>query len=63
MSIFIFGAGFTSRAFLRLMQGQDTAPTIYGTTRSLEKANALSALGATAVLFDGEGFSQEARAA
>ncbi|MEO0496962.1 MAG: SDR family oxidoreductase [Pseudomonadota bacterium] len=50
MSIFIFGAGFTSRAYLRHLDGQQT---IYGTTRSPDKADALKDLGAEPIIFDG----------
>ncbi|MEO0636493.1 MAG: SDR family oxidoreductase [Pseudomonadota bacterium] len=57
MSIFIFGGGFTSRAFLRHLAG---ATQVFGTTRSREKASALEALGAEPVIFDGESLTAPA---
>ncbi|MEN0087070.1 MAG: SDR family oxidoreductase [Pseudomonadota bacterium] len=57
MTIFIFGAGFTSRAYLRHLNG---AETVYGTTRSRDKAGALEALGAKPIIFDGESLTANA---
>ncbi|MEM1365517.1 MAG: SDR family oxidoreductase [Pseudomonadota bacterium] len=57
MTIFIFGAGFTSRAYLRHLNGRQT---VYGTTRSRDKAGALEALGSRPVIFDGQSLTADA---
>lgn len=60
MRLFIFGAGFSSKAFAEKVKNR--FDWIGGTTRSPEKANALKALGVTPFLFDGtnkgEGIAQ-----
>jgi nucleoside-diphosphate-sugar epimerase len=58
MRIFIFGAGYSGRAFGRRMAGK--AAVIAGTTRSAGKLDALSRDGLRPVLFDGETLSAEA---
>ena len=60
MRIFIFGAGYSGRAFARRMAGK--AEWIAGTTRSPEKIEALARDGMRPVLFDGAELSAEARA-
>ncbi|RST87633.1 SDR family oxidoreductase [Aquibium carbonis] len=60
MRIFIFGAGYSGRAFARRMEGK--AEWIAGTTRSAGKFDALSRDGMRPVLFDGADLSPEARA-
>lgn len=51
MKVFIFGAGFSGRAFGRLLAGNGV--TVTGTTRSPEKADALRGEGIKPCLFDG----------
>jgi nucleoside-diphosphate-sugar epimerase len=60
MRIFIFGAGYSGRAFARRMAGR--AEWIAGTTRSADKLRALSSFGMRPVLFDGAALSPEAQA-
>ena len=48
--IFIFGAGYSGKAFARAGKG---AATIFGTTRSAEKFEALRQAGIAPLLFDG----------
>ena len=60
MRIFIFGAGYSGRAFARRMDGK--AEWIAGTTRSTDKLEALARDGMRAMLFDGATLSDEARA-
>ncbi|RVA33664.1 NAD(P)-dependent oxidoreductase, partial [Mesorhizobium sp. M7A.F.Ca.US.001.01.1.1] len=48
--IFIFGAGYSGRAFARANKG---AATIFGTTRSPEKFETLRQAGIAPLLFDG----------
>ncbi|MFN3549656.1 MAG: SDR family oxidoreductase [Mesorhizobium sp.] len=60
MKIFIFGAGYSGRAFARRMAGR--AEWIAGTTRSADKLDALARDGMRPVLFDGAVLSDEARA-
>lgn len=60
MRIFIFGAGYSGRAFARRMAGR--AEWIAGTTRSEGKLDALSRDGMRPVLFDGAAPSPEAQA-
>ncbi|TIU63404.1 MAG: NAD(P)-dependent oxidoreductase, partial [Mesorhizobium sp.] len=48
--IFIFGAGYSGKAFARANKG---AGTILGTTRALEKFEALRQAGIQPLLFDG----------
>lgn len=55
MRIFIFGAGYSGRAFARRMAGRAEALT--GTTRSRDRFEALERAGATPMLFDGESLS------
>jgi nucleoside-diphosphate-sugar epimerase len=59
MRIFIFGAGYSGRAFARRMAGR--AEWIAGTTRSPDKLDALAQDGMQPVLFDGGTLSAEAR--
>ncbi|TIT22519.1 MAG: SDR family oxidoreductase [Mesorhizobium sp.] len=49
--IFIFGAGYSGKAFARANRDADT--TIFGTTRSLEKLAALRQAGIVPLRFDG----------
>ncbi|WP_374684912.1 SDR family oxidoreductase [Mesorhizobium sp. J428] len=51
MRIFLFGAGYSARAFARLAAGE--ADAIAGTTRTESKADALRAAGIQPFLFDG----------
>lgn len=60
MRIFIFGAGYSGRAFARRMAKK--AEWIAGTTRSAGKLEALARDGMRPVLFDGAELSDEARA-
>jgi nucleoside-diphosphate-sugar epimerase len=60
MRIFIFGAGYSGRAFARRMANK--AEWIAGTTRSADKLEALARDGMRPVLFDGADLSDEARA-
>lgn len=53
MRLFVFGAGFSSRAFIE--EVKDRFDWIGGTTRSAEKAEALRKTGIEPFLFDGEG--------
>ncbi|WP_417671096.1 SDR family oxidoreductase [Roseibium sp.] len=53
MRLFIFGAGYSSKAFVERVR--DRFEWIGGTTRSAEKAEALRALGIEPFLFDGTG--------
>ncbi len=57
----IIGAGFSGRAFARLMKGR--AVWLGGTTRSPEKAASLRELGVEPFLFNGEEISPELSAA
>lgn len=57
MRIFIFGAGYSARAFAREVRG--TAEWIGGTTRSADKGPLLEDAGVTPFLFDGETLSAE----
>ncbi|HMQ57573.1 MAG TPA: SDR family NAD(P)-dependent oxidoreductase [Rhizobiaceae bacterium] len=50
-TILIFGAGYSGRAYARVMAGETEA--MYGTTRSLAKAGELVDAGVTPLLFDG----------
>jgi nucleoside-diphosphate-sugar epimerase len=60
MRIFIFGAGYSGRAFARRMAGR--AEWIAGTTRSEGKLDALARDGMRPVLFDGAALTDAARA-
>ncbi len=57
MRIFLFGAGYSARAFARLAAGE--ADAIAGTTRSESKADALRAAGIQPFLFDGADVSPQ----
>jgi len=57
MHIFIFGAGYSARAFARSMAGE--ASWIGGTTRTEAKFATLSAAGIEPFAFDGSGISPE----
>ncbi|SDP34990.1 Nucleoside-diphosphate-sugar epimerase [Phyllobacterium sp. YR620] len=57
MQIFLFGAGYSARAFARIMAGQ--ADFIGGTTRDASKFAALKQDGITPYLFHGTHASQE----
>jgi nucleoside-diphosphate-sugar epimerase len=59
MNIFIFGAGYSARAFAEADAGR--ASTICGTTRSAAKFAALQAAGIRPLLFDGASLSDEVR--
>ncbi|SHL34928.1 SDR family oxidoreductase [Roseibium suaedae] len=52
MRLFVFGAGYSSQAFIE--EVRETFDWIGGTTRSAEKAEMLRAKGITPFLFDGE---------
>lgn len=60
MRIFIFGAGYSGRAFARRMAGK--AQWIAGTTRSADKLDALARDGMRPLLFDGAALTDAARA-
>lgn len=57
MHIFIFGAGYSARAFARAMAGE--ASSIGGTTRTAAKFATLSAAGIEPFAFDGKDVSPE----
>lgn len=57
MRIFLFGAGYSARAFAKL--AADEADAIAGTTRSESKADALRAAGIQPFLFDGTDVSPQ----
>jgi hypothetical protein len=59
MSIFILGAGFTSRAYIRRMRGEDVE--LFGTTRSSERFGQITAMGAKPLIFDGTEFTSATR--
>jgi nucleoside-diphosphate-sugar epimerase len=59
-SFFIFGAGYSARAFGRLLAG---ASPVVGTSRSPEKFEWLRAAGIEPLAFDGETFSEPVRQA
>lgn len=61
MRLFVFGAGFSSKAIMEEVAGR--FDWIGGTTRSADKAQALKAQGIEPFLFDGENASEEIRAA
>ncbi|WP_299684281.1 SDR family oxidoreductase [uncultured Tateyamaria sp.] len=54
-TVFSFGHGYSARALTRLLRPQGW--TIIGTTRSADKAAALSATGVTPVIFPGDAIS------
>lgn len=49
MTVFIFGAGYSARAFARKYEGE-----VFGTTRSLERFKILEQAGITPLLFNGK---------
>jgi nucleoside-diphosphate-sugar epimerase len=51
MNVFLLGAGYSARAYARLVAGE--ADRIAGTTRSMDKAAALRDAGIAPVIFDG----------
>ena len=58
---FIFGAGFSGKAFGAL--ASENGATVYGTTRSTEKMSELEALNIRPLLFDGSTITPSMRAA
>lgn len=59
MNVFIFGAGYSARAFAAARPDPDTP--IAGTSRSPEKFDALRAAGIEPILFDGKFLSDDLR--
>jgi nucleoside-diphosphate-sugar epimerase len=57
--VFIFGAGYSGQAIARALGPEAVA----GTTRSMEKAEALSRMGIRPFIYTGEGFDPETRQA
>ena len=57
MNVFLLGAGCSARAYARLTAGR--AGTIWGTTRSAERFDALRADGITPLAFDGTEIGEE----
>jgi hypothetical protein len=57
MRAFLLGAGYSAKAYAKLVAGE--AESIVGTTRSVEKAEALRAVGVEPVVFDGAAVSGE----
>ena len=57
MRIFLFGAGYSARAFSRLMTGE--AERIDGTTRNEQNFPTLEKAGIAPIIFDGETASPE----
>ncbi len=60
MTLLIFGAGYSGRAIAAEFKAK--GHTVFGTTRSQEKAEALRALGIHPLVFDGETWTDEIRA-
>jgi hypothetical protein len=56
-NLFIFGYGFSSEEIAR--QSRDLFAQIFGTSRSIEKAENLKEEGVTGLVFDGEAISKE----
>jgi hypothetical protein len=61
MHLFMFGAGYTARAFARTMAGR--AASMAGTARDAEGMDRLRAGGITPFLFDGVAAGEDAAAA
>ncbi|MDQ0455352.1 SDR family oxidoreductase [Rhizobium paknamense] len=61
MTLVIFGAGYSGKAIGRAFAAK--GQTVYGTTRSEAKAEALKALGITPLVFTGEALSREVESA
>ena len=59
MKVMIFGAGYSGKAIARAYRAQGA--DVVGTTRSAEKAAALTAAGARPVVFDGNAISADLR--
>ncbi len=59
MKVFIFGAGFSARAFARLISGKGIE--VSGTTRSESRFDLLNSAGVTPYLFDGSLVSADVR--
>jgi nucleoside-diphosphate-sugar epimerase len=57
MKVFIFGAGYSGRMIARELGPE--AASVAGTTRSVEKAEALSRMGVAPLLYAGDGFDAE----
>jgi nucleoside-diphosphate-sugar epimerase len=57
MKVFIFGAGYSGGAIARELGPE--AASVAGTTRSVEKAEALSRMGVAPLLYAGDGFDAE----